>query len=213
MHGGLSDDGTPPHEHHAPFRQGARGEPVAWAPVNALARALNHLSRVVRSGLWLLRGHRVSPTSAVRMGTRLIGKGVRVGRHSYIGPGCILMSELGARISIGECVDIGPECLVVTVTHRIGPTSRRAHGGFAQDIVIGDGTWIGSRVTILPGTRISPGTVVAAGSLLDGDYPPNVLLAGVPARVVRELPPDGDAVTREGRRQEDIEEPSGRQAP
>jgi acetyltransferase-like isoleucine patch superfamily enzyme len=54
-------------------------------------------------------------------------------------------------------------------------------------IKIGEGVWIGARATILPGVTIGAGSVVAAGSLVTKDMPANVLIAGVPAKVIREL--------------------------
>jgi len=58
----------------------------------------------------------------------------------------------------------------------------------AQDIEIGDDVWLGANTTILKGTKIGAGSVVAASAVvLSGDYPPNSLLAGNPAKVVKTL--------------------------
>ncbi|MDD5247876.1 MAG: DapH/DapD/GlmU-related protein [Rhodocyclaceae bacterium] len=57
----------------------------------------------------------------------------------------------------------------------------------ALPIEIGDGCWIGARTIILGGVRMGPGCVVGAGSVVTRNVPANVLVAGVPARVVREL--------------------------
>jgi maltose O-acetyltransferase len=52
--------------------------------------------------------------------------------------------------------------------------------------VIGDGCWIGGASTLLPDVRIGRGSIVAAGSVVvAGNYAPNVLLAGNPARIVK----------------------------
>jgi acetyltransferase-like isoleucine patch superfamily enzyme len=57
-------------------------------------------------------------------------------------------------------------------------------------IIIGDGVWIASRVTVLPGVFIGDGSVVAAGAVVSRDVAPNTMVAGVPARLVRELEVD-----------------------
>ena len=65
--------------------------------------------------------------------------------------------------------------------------NRRAGEGTARPIEIGDGCWIGARSVILGGVRIGAGCVVAAGSVVTRDVPDNVLVAGVPACIKRQL--------------------------
>jgi acetyltransferase-like isoleucine patch superfamily enzyme len=72
--------------------------------------------------------------------------------------------------------------MITSGSHQVGPPDRRAGMGFGADIEIGDGTWIGARCTILAGARIGRGSIVAGGAVVrSGQYPDNVLLAGVPA--------------------------------
>jgi len=52
------------------------------------------------------------------------------------------------------------------------------------DVVIGDDCWIGAHVTLLPGTRIMNGAVVAAGAVVTGTVPSNEIWGGVPARKI-----------------------------
>jgi acetyltransferase-like isoleucine patch superfamily enzyme len=54
-------------------------------------------------------------------------------------------------------------------------------------IVIDDGAWIASRVTVLPGVTIGSGAIVAAGAVVAADVPPHTMVGGVPARVLRTL--------------------------
>lgn len=54
-----------------------------------------------------------------------------------------------------------------------------------QPIIIGNHVWIGMNVTILKGVSIGDGAVIAAGSLVAKDVPPNTLVAGVPARIIK----------------------------
>ena len=53
-------------------------------------------------------------------------------------------------------------------------------------IVIGNHVWIGRRAMIMKGVTIGDGAVVAAGAIVTKDVPPNCVVAGVPARVVKE---------------------------
>ena len=57
----------------------------------------------------------------------------------------------------------------------------------SKDIVVEDGVWIGTRALICPGVTIGAGSVVAAGAVVIRSVPPNSLIAGVPAKVVRKL--------------------------
>ncbi|MDY7540915.1 DapH/DapD/GlmU-related protein [Cryobacterium sp. 5B3] len=63
----------------------------------------------------------------------------------------------------------------------------RAAESISSKIVIGDGAWIGAGTIVLPGVAIGKGAVVAAGSTVTHDVLPNTLVAGVPARLVRQL--------------------------
>jgi len=56
-------------------------------------------------------------------------------------------------------------------------------------VEIGPGSWLGSGAVILPGTRLGRNTVVGAGSVVRGAFPDHVVLAGIPARVVRRYEP------------------------
>jgi acetyltransferase-like isoleucine patch superfamily enzyme len=108
-----------------------------------------------------------------------------------IGEGCWInidcMFDLGAEIRIGSKVSIGHGVLVLTRSHEIGTSRQRAVTLFTKPVNICNGVWLGSRSTILPGVTIGAGAIVAAGSVVHHDVPPNTLVAGVPARVIKEL--------------------------
>ncbi|NJM04954.1 acyltransferase [Candidatus Gracilibacteria bacterium] len=111
--------------------------------------------------------------------------------HLVIGKACRFnlrtSLELGARITIGDNVGVGAETMFLTTSHEFGPAERRCGPQRKGPITIGNGVWIGVRSTILPGVTIGDGAVVAAGSLVNRDVAANTLVAGVPAKQLKEL--------------------------
>jgi len=92
-------------------------------------------------------------------------------------------------VRIGSHCDIGPGVMLVTGSHFLGESKRRAGNGFAEPIVIGNGCWIGARSLILGGVTVGDSCVIAAGSVvIPGEYPSHVLLSGVPAGVTKTFP-------------------------
>ncbi|MBV5329884.1 MAG: acyltransferase [Chlorobium sp.] len=118
--------------------------------------------------------------------TWFYGRGkVRIGDRTWIGPGCKFHSTYGTTIDVGADCDVAPSVMFVTGTHKIGTLERRAGEGYAQDITIGNGCWLGTRVTVLGNVTIGPGSFIAAGSLVNSDVPVSSLAAGVPAKIKR----------------------------
>lgn len=114
--------------------------------------------------------------------TWFYGRGkIRIADGTWLGVGCKFYSVAGHTIEIGRNCDIAPEVIFVPGTHKIGTSKRRAGEGYALDIKVGDGCWIGTRVTILGGVDIGSGVMIAAGSVVRSDLPDNCLAAGVPA--------------------------------
>ncbi len=74
-----------------------------------------------------------------------------------------------------------------TGSHHVGSSAQRCGPGLTRPIRIGDGCWLGARVTVLGGVEIGAGSVVAAGALVNRSIPPNELWGGVPARLIRRL--------------------------
>jgi acetyltransferase-like isoleucine patch superfamily enzyme len=75
----------------------------------------------------------------------------------------------------------------VTVDHEVGDSSQRCGRRVFRPICIEDGVWIGSRAVILPGVRIGRGAVVGAGAVVTRDVPAHALVAGIPAKTIRDL--------------------------
>lgn len=109
---------------------------------------------------------------------------------TWISPGVTFYTHDTASIIIGSKCDIGPDVAFIIGSHVVGGIDRRAGDGVANSIIIGDGTWIGARVTVLDGVTIGDGCVIAAGSVVHQDIDDNCLAAGVPAKVKRILSAD-----------------------
>lgn len=90
-------------------------------------------------------------------------------------------------VIIGKNCDLAPDVCFETGTHKIGDGSRRAGEGYCEPIVIGDGCWLGVRVTVLSGVTIGAGSVVAAGAVVTRNVSPNVVVGGVPAKTIKKL--------------------------
>jgi len=95
-----------------------------------------------------------------------------------------------APVNIGDYVMIGPNTMISTVGHPMLPSGRRKHLGIAEPVTIGNDVWMGGNVTVLPGVTIGNNVVVAAGAVVTKDVPDNSLVAGVPAKVIKELEND-----------------------
>lgn len=118
----------------------------------------------------------------------IYGRGrLYIGAETWLSPGVIVHTHVNADISIGDCCDIGPGVEFIPGSHVIGNFSRRAGEGTAKPITVGNGTWIGAKSIILGGVNIGDGCIVAAGAVVTQNVPSNTLVAGVPARVKKQL--------------------------
>jgi acetyltransferase-like isoleucine patch superfamily enzyme len=113
--------------------------------------------------------------------------GLHVGDECFIGDECLFdLAEgvtLEARVTLAE--------RVVVLTHlNVGYADHPLQAHFpksAEPVHVREGSFVGASVTILGGRTIGPRAFVAAGSVVTDDVPPDTLVAGVPARVVRKL--------------------------
>ena len=115
--------------------------------------------------------------------------GLEIGNDVWIGPGVRICPTRNATIIIDASVDIGPEVMILTGSHQIDSQGEHLVGkGLAKSVKIGKGCWLCARVLILPGVELPPKNLVAAGAVVVKSSLHNgVLLAGVPAKVVREI--------------------------
>lgn len=143
----------------------------------------------LRGALYRAAGVDVALTAKINGTARINFRNTSIGEGAWFGAGAQTFSTQDAHVSIGARCDIGPQAMFVAGSHEMGDKHRR--GGAidaSQPISIGDGTWVGTRATFIAGSSVGTGCMVAAGSLVRGKFPDNVLIAGVPARIVRDLP-------------------------
>ena len=113
------------------------------------------------------------------------------GHHVHFGSGIYANSNLtlvdDGHIYIGDKVMFGPNVMIATAGHPINPELRDRGLQFNKDVYIGENTWIGGNVVILPGVHIGKNTVIGAGSVVTKDIPDNVIAVGNPCRVLRNV--------------------------
>ena len=110
------------------------------------------------------------------------GDEIRVGRNVFVNQNCTFY-DLGG-LDIGDDVLIGPNVSLITAGHPLEPSQRRTTT-IGKPIVIGKGVWIAAGATIIGGVTVGENSVVAAASVVTKDVPPNTLVGGNPARVIR----------------------------
>jgi acetyltransferase-like isoleucine patch superfamily enzyme len=125
--------------------------------------------------------------------------GIRVGRDSLIGEYNVIRGQGG--VTIGDRVYTSPLVQILAVNHVFDDPARSfvEQGITAEGIVIEDDVWIGAGAIVTDGVRVGRGAVVAAGAVVTENVPPHAVVAGVPARVVREI--TGDCASSDPRRE------------
>jgi acetyltransferase-like isoleucine patch superfamily enzyme len=90
-------------------------------------------------------------------------------------------------IEIGDYSLIGQNVTIMDFeAHGIHPNKRRSIGEIGQ-VIIGKNTWIGNNVMILKNSEIGNNTIVATGAVVSGKFPANVIIGGVPAKILEEI--------------------------
>jgi len=113
------------------------------------------------------------------------GSHIRIGARVFVNCGLVALDV--AAITIGDDVQIGPNVQLLTPTHPLDAELRRAKWEAAEPIVIEDNAWLGGAAIVLPGVTVGENAVVGAGAVVTKTVPPNVVVAGNPACVIRSL--------------------------
>jgi acetyltransferase-like isoleucine patch superfamily enzyme len=137
----------------------------------------NHGTMIVGERVQLLGHHARSIFTTFAHGRLIIGD------RAFI--------NYGVDIAATGLVSIGADCLIGThvsiIDNDFHGLAERLQMPSPKPVIIGDNVWIGNRAIILPGVTIGDGAVVGAGSVVTRDVPPRTVVAGNPARVLREL--------------------------
>jgi acetyltransferase-like isoleucine patch superfamily enzyme len=91
-------------------------------------------------------------------------------------------------IRIGDNVLIGERVTIMDFEAHGVPPNKRHEIGIIGEVVIAENVWIGNNATILKNTYIGENTIVAAGAVVSGRFPANVIIGGIPAKVIKHLP-------------------------
>lgn len=139
--------------------------------------------RGVRLGRGAKLGRRVIVTTTSQLGKQ--GVGLTLGDFTGIGDYAHLGCSGG--VTFGTNVIAGPYLTCHSQEHLTDDlhTPIRLQGTREAEVVVGDDVWIGARVTLLAGSRVGDGCIIAAGSVVRGEFPPRSVIGGVPARVLK----------------------------
>jgi len=138
------------------------------------------IGALVTMSAGLVPGQDLGPDPVLRIGDRcVIGRGSHIVAHHSV--------------DIGDDVWTGPYVYITDQNHGYSdpdvPIGRQLPVNRA--VSIGAGSWLGAGAIVLPGARIGRHVVIAAGSVVRGEVPDRCVVAGVPAKVVREHTGDG----------------------
>ncbi|KAK5108788.1 hypothetical protein LTR62_007848 [Meristemomyces frigidus] len=116
------------------------------------------------------------------------GTNILLGSGVYINFNCTILDT--CRVSIGARTLFGPNVQLYSATHPLDPEVRRGTEGpeMGGQITVGEDCWIGGSVVVLPGITVGKGAVVGAGSVVTKDVAPYTIVAGNPARKLRDVP-------------------------
>ncbi|NLM22302.1 MAG: sugar O-acetyltransferase [Peptococcaceae bacterium] len=113
------------------------------------------------------------------------GYNIEVGENFYANFGCIILDC--NKVCIGDNVLFGPNVQIYTAGHPVDPGERLTGLEFAKPISIGNNVWVGGGSIICPGVKVGNNVTIGAGSVVTKDIPDNVLAAGNPCRIIRNL--------------------------
>ncbi|MGT2887331.1 sugar O-acetyltransferase [Streptococcus didelphis] len=113
------------------------------------------------------------------------GTNIHLGENFYANFNTTMLDV--CEIRIGDNAMIGPNCQFLTPLHPLEATDRIAGLEYGAPITIGHNVWLGGGVTILAGVTLGHNVVVGAGSVVTKSFGDNLVLAGNPAKIIKQL--------------------------
>jgi galactoside O-acetyltransferase len=113
------------------------------------------------------------------------GSHTHIGDNFYANFNFVVVDD--ATVTIGDNVMVAPNVTISTAGHPIDPEIRVTGQQFSLPVTIEDNVWLGTGVIINPGVTIGRNSVIGAGSVVTKSIPANMVAAGVPCRVLREI--------------------------
>ena len=114
-----------------------------------------------------------------------MGEGLIIGNNVGIAQNCFI--QIRGKVMIGNDVIFGPGAYLFSRNHKFDnpdlPIS--VQGETRKGVMIDDGVWIGARAVILDGVHVGRNSIIAAGSIVNRDVPPYAIVAGVPAKIIK----------------------------
>jgi maltose O-acetyltransferase len=115
------------------------------------------------------------------------GQNIYIGHNVFLNVLCTILDC--NEVHIGHHVMIGPHVQIYTAAHDLQAEARIQGWEVAKPIVIEDNVWLGGGAILLPGVRIGQNAVVGAGAVVSRNVPADTIVAGNPAKVIREIAP------------------------
>lgn len=146
------------------------------------------------SGEWCfyLPGHLFQGVRGVADLAAPTHESIRLGKNVYINFNSVWLDT--CLIEVGDRTLIGPNCSFYSATHPLDPYLRMGTQGpeYGKPIKIGADCWFGGNCIVLPGVTIGKGAVIGAGSVVTRDVPDFAVVAGNPARLLKQVPTTGE---------------------
>lgn len=143
-----------------------------------------HSSAAINARLEKITGRSIDRSVSVSLPFYTdFGKHIVFGKDIFINQN-VTFVDLGG-IYLEDHVLIGPGAHLLTVNHLVDPVKRR--GLFVDSIRIKENAWIGANATILSGVTVGKNSIVAADATVTKDVPDNVIVAGTPAKIIKEI--------------------------
>lgn len=159
--------------------------PVLWIQCVRAIRIFLHgnVYGIINAGA-VGRGTSILPSAQLAFSHNIfLGEQLRINRYVFLWAG------ENSTIHIGDYAALGPHVFVTSKNYGIEQgTLYSDQEPDEADVVIGKHVWIGAHAVILPGVTIGDGAVVAAGAVVTKDVAPNTVVAGVPARQIKDRP-------------------------